>query len=380
MRLIRLATAVLFVLMACLSPGWAQNTYSSSDLDTLVAPVALYPDPLLSNVLSASTQPQQVKAANTAVKAGKKITQGKSGWDSSVEALTTYPTVLSMMASNDQWTQSLGYAVTNQITDVADAVQRVRYQAKQAGNLDSDSKINVIEEGTNIRIESANPQVIYVPTYDTSSMYQPGMVLNYSAAIATNVLLWQSVFNWNDGCFYRPAWGWVPPASYYRPYGWRTAGYYNAGNVYRPYGNNVYQRNVNQFNTNINVSGNNVNRVNVNSNNRTNNVGNTNVQNNWNNRNTNVQTNNWGNRTNNVQTNNWSNRSNNTFNQRPSMPTQMPASVSPGGRFQSGGGGGFGNYSSAGSASRESFRGAESRGTGSFGNGMRSGGGGGRRR
>ncbi len=329
MRLTRLATAVLFLLLACLSPAWAQNTYSASDLDTLVAPVALYPDPLLSNVLSASTQPQQVQAANQAVKSGQKITQGKTGWDSSVEALTTYPTVLSMMASNDQWTQSIGYAVSNQITDVSDAIQRVRYQAKQAGNLDSDSKVTVIEEGTNIRIESADPQVIYVPTYDTSSMYQPGMALAYSAAIATNVLLWQNVFNWNDACFYRPAYGWVPPASYYRPYGWRSAGYYNPGNVYRPYGNNVYQRNVNNINTNINVSGNNINRVNV----------------------------------------------NNTFNNRPSTPTQMPASVNAGSRFQTGSAPSFGNYTSAGSASRDSFRGAESRGTSSFGNGMRSGGG-----
>lgn len=360
MRLIRLATAVLIVLLACLSPGWAQNNYSAGDLDTLVAPVALYPDPLLSNVLSASTQPQQVKAADQAVKANQKINQGKTGWDSSVEALTAYPTVLSMMASNDQWTQSLGYAVSNQITDVADAVQRVRYQARQAGNLDSDSKINVIEEGSNIRIESANPQVIYVPTYDTSSIYQPGMVLSYSAAIATNVLLWQNVFNWNDGCFYRPPYGWIPPASYYRPYGWRSAGYYNPANVYRPYGNNVYQRNVNNINTNINISGNNVNRVNVNSNNRTN-IGNTN---NWGNTN-----NNWGNRNTNLQTNN-------TFNNnRPAMPTQMPASVNAGSRFQAGGSPGFGGYTSAGSATRDSFRGAESRGMGSFGNGMRSGGG-----
>lgn len=362
MRLIRLATAVFFLLLACLSPGWAQNNYSASDLDTLVAPVALYPDPLLSNVLSASTQPQQIKTANQTVKAGQKITQGKTGWDSSVEALTAYPTVLSMMASNDQWTQSLGYAVSNQITDVADAVQRVRYQAKQAGNLDSDSKINVIEEGTNIRIESANPQVIYVPTYDTSSMYQPGMVLGYSAAIATNVLLWQNVFNWNDGCFYRPAYGWVPPASYYRPYGWRSAGYYNPGNVYRPYGNSAYRGNVNNINTNINISGNNVNRVNVNSNNRTN-------------INNNVTRNNVGN------TNNWGNTNNNwgNANNRPNMPTQMPASVNAGSRFQSGSTPSFGNYTSAGSASRDSFRGAQSRGTGSFGNGMRSGGGGRRR-
>lgn len=100
-----------------------------------------------------------------------------------------------MMSANDQCgTQSLGYAVSNQITDVVDAVQRVRYQAKQAGNLDSDSKINVIEEGTNIRIESTDPQVIYVPTYDTTTMYHAGLVLGYSAAIATNVLLWQNVF------------------------------------------------------------------------------------------------------------------------------------------------------------------------------------------
>ncbi len=339
MRLIRLATAVLLILLVCLSPAWAQNNYSASDLDTLVAPVALYPDPLLSNVFSASTQPQQVKAADQAVKSGQKITQGKSGWDSSVEALTSYPPVLSMMASNAQWTQCLGYAVSNQITDVADAVQRVRYQARQAGNLQSDSKMTVIEEGSNIRIESTDPEVIYVPSYDTSSMYQPGMGLVYSAAIATNVLLWQNVFNWNDGCFYRPPYGWVPPASYYRPYGWRSAGYYNPANVYRPYGNNVYQRNVTNINTNINVSGNNINRVNVNSNNRT-----------YNNYNTN----------------------------RTNMPTQMPASVNPGGRFDSRNAGGFGNYSSAGSTSRESYRGAQSRGTSSFGNGMR--GGGGRRR
>ncbi|MBX3171439.1 MAG: DUF3300 domain-containing protein [Candidatus Eremiobacteraeota bacterium] len=340
MRFIRLASAVWLILLACLSPaGWAQNNYSASDLDTLVAPVALYPDPLLSNVLSASTQPQQVKAANQALQSGQKITQGKTGWDSSVEALTTYPTVLSMMAGNDQWTQSLGYAVSNQITDVADAVQRVRYQARQAGNLDSDGQVNVIEEGTNIRIESANPQVIYVPTYDTASLYQPGMVLRYSAAIATNVLLWQNVFNWNDACFYRPPYGWVPPASYYRPYGWRTAGYYNPANVYRPYGNNLYQRNVNNINTNINVSSNNLNRVN-----------------------------------NNLTRNNWSNR-NNTFNNRPAMPTQMPASVNTGTRFQMGSAPSFGNYTSAGSASRDSFRGAQSRGFGSFGNGMRSGGG-----
>lgn len=372
MHMRRMAAAVFLLLLACLSPfGWAQDNYSASDLDTLVAPVALYPDPLLSNVMSASTQPQQVKQADQAVKAGQKINSGKTGWDSSVEALTSYPSVLSMMASNDQWTQALGYAVSNQVTDVADAVQRVRYQTRQAGNLSSDDKISVMEEGTNIRIESANPDVIYVPTYDTSTIYQPGMVLRYSAGIATNVLLWQSVFNWNDGCFYRPVAGWIPPASYYRPYGWRTAGYYNPAYTYRPYGNNYNRRPVSVNNVNVNNG-----RINVNSNNRTNisntsnrnNIGNTS---NWGNRNTNV----------NVTQNNGGNRFNqNTFQGRPAVPSQLPSSVNPGGRFESGSRPSMGNYTTAGSASRDSFRGAQSRGSSSFGNGMRSGGGGGRRR
>jgi hypothetical protein len=346
MQIRRLAAAVFLLLLACLSPcGWAQGNYASSDLDQLVAPVALYPDPLLSNVMSASTQPQQVKQADQLVRSGQKITQGKTGWDSSVEALTSYPTVLSMMAGNEQWTQALGYAVSNQITDVADAVQRVRYQARQAGNLDSDSKLKVIEEGTNIRIESASPDVIYVPIYDTASIYQPGTVLRYSAAVATNVLLWQSVFNWNDACFYRPPPGWIPPAGYYRPYGWRSAGYYNPAYTYRPYGRAYNNRpvTVNNLNTNINSG-----RIKLNSNNRTS-IGNTN--------------NTGGNRLN-----------TGNFQGRPALPGQRPASVNAGGRFENGSRPGLGSYTSAGSASRDSFRGAQSRGSGSYANGMRSGG------
>ena len=105
-----------------------------------------------------------------------------------------------MMVANPDWTAGLGWATAHQLPDVTSAVQRFRFQAKTAGNLKSDSHVKVIEEGTTIRIEPANPQVIYVPTYQTQAVlvsHPPtyGTVLFYSAAIATNILLWQNVFH-----------------------------------------------------------------------------------------------------------------------------------------------------------------------------------------
>lgn len=346
----QLAT-ILFAIFL-LSPGLAQSLYSEEQLDTLVGPVALYPDPLLTNVLRASTYPDQVVSAS---KGG----QARSDWDDSVKALKDYPDVLTMMAANTEWMNSLGWAAANQLKDVTDAVQRFRYRAKVAGNLETNDKVQVIQEGTTIRIESANPQVIYVPTYnpvyvDDHNDFAESIV--YGAAIATSAYLWTNVFDWNTAAFYVRPYGWYPPAAYYRPYGWRGTDIYSRNNVSRLYGNNVRYGDVNFNNVNINRG----NSVNINNSTRVNNR----VQNN----NQTVRTN-----INNSQRD-WSQRerpeSRPTFSQKDynfqRAPQQRTNYSTPS----------LGSYSSAGTTLRQSSRGARSLGTTSFSSGARYGGGG----
>lgn len=352
----RLKTTLFVALCALLfcSAALAQQNYSSSDLDTLVGPIALYPDPVLSNVIKASTFPDQVVAASTA-------SSINDSWDDSVKALDSYPAVLSMMAGNLTWTKSLGWAASNQLADLMDAVQRYRYRAQQAGNLNSNDKVEVIQEGTTIRIEPANPQVIYVPTYPPDDVDQDdfGGAFIYGAAVATSAYLWTNMYHWNDNCFYAHPYGWRPPAGYYRPYGWQSAGVYNGSTVRLNGGNNVYRGPVT------------VNNVNVNGN-RTNISGNTVNSARWNNNNT-WNSSNWN-------SNNWNNRvqgESRASVAAPAMPTSMPSAEN---RWSNPG---WGSYSSAGSTMRESDRGAYSRGTTSFSSGARMGGGwggGGRRR
>lgn len=222
------------LLLGCLLTFWAalpsaaQSNYSESELDTLVGPIALYPDPLLSNVIKASTFPDQVAQA-------AKTPAEDSSWDDSVKAVHAYPDAMTLMGANPDWTRSLGWAATHQLHDLTDAVQRFRYRAQQAGNLSSGSQMLVIQEGTTIRIEPANPQVIYVPTYDPNDVDQSnfGTGFFFGAAVASSAYLWTNMYHWNTGAFYTRPYGWYPPAAYYRPYGWQGAGIYNPNNVAR---------------------------------------------------------------------------------------------------------------------------------------------------
>lgn len=147
-------------------------------LQQLVAPIALYPDELVAQVLAAATYPTQVVEANRWLQANKNL-QGKQladevnkqPWDSSVKALTEFPSVLANMDKNLSWTSSLGEAYVNQQNDVMDAVQVMRQRAEAAGNLKSNSQENVEKQGTTVVIEPANPEVVYVPTYDPWMVY-----------------------------------------------------------------------------------------------------------------------------------------------------------------------------------------------------------------
>jgi uncharacterized membrane protein YgcG len=146
---------------------------SPQELQQLVAPIALYPDALVAQVLAASTYPTEIVEAdrwmqNHSNLKGQELAGevDKQSWDPSVKALTQFPSVLENMDKNLSWTSSLGDAYANQPQDVMDAVQAMRQQARKAGHLNSNEQENVTTQGNTIVIQPADPDVVYVPAYD----------------------------------------------------------------------------------------------------------------------------------------------------------------------------------------------------------------------
>ena len=156
----------------------------ADQLDSLVAPIALYPDPLLSQTLVASTYPlelvqlQQWMAKNTNLK-DKALADAamKQPWDASIQAMVALPDVVKRLADDIQWTTDLGNAFLAQQSDVMDAVQRMRKKAQGTGALVSNEQqkveTKVVETKTVVVIEQANPQVVYVPSYSPVVVYGP---------------------------------------------------------------------------------------------------------------------------------------------------------------------------------------------------------------
>src|SRR3981081_3473822 len=146
---------------------------SAEQLEELVAPIALYPDGLIAQILPAATYPDQISEAAAWIEQHKDL-QGdslakevdKQSWDPSVKALTQVPAVLANMKQNLAWTSELGDAYVNQQQEVTQAIQSMRARAKEAGNLNSTSQQKVSEKGKTIVIEPASPEVVYVPQYD----------------------------------------------------------------------------------------------------------------------------------------------------------------------------------------------------------------------
>jgi hypothetical protein len=159
----------------------------ADQLDSLVAPIALYPDALVAQVLAASTNPDQVAYADDWLAQnrnlnGQALAQAvdQQSWDPSVKALTQFPSVLDNLAHNLSWTSSLGQAFANQQSDVMAAVQAMRAKAQAAGTLQSNSQITVATPSPNtIVIQPANPQVIYVPQYNPTVVYGEPVVVPY---------------------------------------------------------------------------------------------------------------------------------------------------------------------------------------------------------
>ena len=165
-------------------PSPPAQALSPDQLDTLVAPVALYPDALLSQVLVAATYPLEVAEAPQWLQQNRNL-QGQQlmaaareqNWDPSIQALVAFPDVINLLSSNIRWTTDLGNAFLSQQADVMSAVQRMRAQAKAAGKLNSNAQETVTTETqgdrTAIDIQPANPEVVYVPQYNPENVWGP---------------------------------------------------------------------------------------------------------------------------------------------------------------------------------------------------------------
>ncbi|MBV8073661.1 MAG: DUF3300 domain-containing protein [Acidobacteriaceae bacterium] len=242
---------------------------SAQELQSLVAPIALYPDSLVAQILNGATFPDQVAVANYWLSQNKNLTgsallQAVNGqsWDPSVKALTEFPSVLNNMAQNLSWTSQLGEAYHNQQSQVMQAIQTLRAQAKAAGNLKSGSQITVVQQSPQtIVIQPTNPQVVYVPQYNPTVVYgtpytTPGYstgdlvatgLLSFGAGIAVGALAsggccswgWSS---WNCGWHGGYYGAYYHGAPYYGNAAWH-GGYY--GNGYNNYGYHPYNSNYN---------------------------------------------------------------------------------------------------------------------------------------
>lgn len=174
------------------SPAAETPSLTSDQLDSMVAPVALYPDPLISQILVASTYPLELVQANQFLQQHPDLKDQaliqaaqQQNWDPSVQALIAFPDVLKRLNQDITWTTSLGNTFLARQADVMDAVQRMRRKAEDSGKLASTTQQKVenkTENGqTTVQITPANPDVIYVPTYDPAWIWGPSADYYYPA-------------------------------------------------------------------------------------------------------------------------------------------------------------------------------------------------------
>jgi hypothetical protein len=244
MRKGRTAAAILFLLafgpllLGAQEPGYgppdagleqAQPAISPNELSSLVAPVALYPDPLLSQVLVASTYPPELVAAEQWLEQygnlqGQQLMEAaqQQNWDPSVQALVGFPNVLAMLTSNVGWTANLGRAFLAQPVDVMNAIQWLRAQARQNGQLPTTPEFAIDTQAQNgqnvIEIEPTNPQMMYVPAYNPADVWGPAVAAPYPdlpyggstfGSILSTAINLAGLFSGFSGLMSPSGWGWA---------------------------------------------------------------------------------------------------------------------------------------------------------------------------
>jgi hypothetical protein len=177
---------------------------SPDQIDQLVSPIALYPDPLVAIILPAATTPGDITIADRLARAKSDPSVIDSQpWDESVRALAHYPQLIAWMDDNLEWTQQLGVAFLQQPADVMNSIQRLRERARAAGILVTTPQEQVVVQDNAIEILPAEPNVIYIPTYDPEILYSsatyggPRSSLSFGIAFATGPWL-DYDFNWRD--------------------------------------------------------------------------------------------------------------------------------------------------------------------------------------
>src|SRR5271163_2474335 len=304
--------------------GFSQTGNSSAttpdQLDKLLAPVALYPDALLMQVLAASINSQEVLDGGNWLLQNKSLEGAQldsaakaAGFGAAMMALFHFPQVVDMMCSEIDWTKQLGEAFTASQSAVLDSVQRLRLQAKQAGNLQTTPQQTVVTQQASgqqvIVIQPTNPQIIYVPQYNPVQVYvapppsQPatGVIIAFGVGMAVGAMFASNNYyypRWGYGggvyyrggpwvvhhYAYRPVYGphYHRATVYYRPPNYAYAynrpypgnAHYNSNNYYNNYRGNSNNQNKSNNTINRNVSGNN---VTINTGNQVNNSGNKSV-------------------------------------------------------------------------------------------------------
>lgn len=223
------AIAVLSIalVLAAVNPVFAQDQapppqgppplLGPAQLDSLVSRIALYPDPLLAQVLAAATFTDQIPDAagfanqNAGLRGDQlagAISQANLPWDPSVQSLIPFPSVLNMMASDMNWTGELGNAVLSQRPDVMDAVQRMRLQAERYGYLQSGPQIRVVPSPGYVEILPVNPGLLYVPVYDPFIVFaapRPGFFIGGAIGFGPGFVIGASFVNWGWGGYFN--WG-----------------------------------------------------------------------------------------------------------------------------------------------------------------------------
>jgi hypothetical protein len=228
-------SGVLFVALGLALSARAQapaDSYSPEQLDQLVGPIALYPDPLVALILPASTVPSDVSlAAEYLASNGDPAGIDSQPWDPSVRGLAHYPDVVKWMAGNLDWTQALGAAFVQQPADVMKSIQQLRAQALAAGTLVNTPQQQIDVEGDDIRIVPTQPDVIYVPDYDPDVVYDvptgyTGSFVTFGPGFPVGPWLGYEC-DWDDFGIWVGPWqrGWA-----YRQ-DWRTGA---GGNAWRP--------------------------------------------------------------------------------------------------------------------------------------------------
>jgi hypothetical protein len=234
---------------------------TAAELEGLVAPIALYPDALVAQILSASTFPDQVAIADNWLQTNKALTGtalmqavDKQTWDPSVKALTQFPLVLQKMAQSLAWTSSLGEAYHNQQAEVMTTVQTLRAEAKKAGNLKSGPQITVVQQTPQtIVIQPTNPQIVYVPEYNPTVVYgtpvtTPGYstgdmvatgVLAFGAGLAVGAMMSGGCCGWGYSswnCNWYGGGAYYHGGAYYGNAAWHGGYYGSSGSYYGAYG------------------------------------------------------------------------------------------------------------------------------------------------